>query len=167
MNWDAVGSIAELIGAVAVVGSLIYLAVQIKSGTKTLRTSTRDLTFQHLMEWNHSLLQDPDLAYIFQKGCGNFESLNDNDKARFIHAAFGFYKVFESPYLHYLDGSIGEEAWAYNQNLLYAYASEPGLRLYFSERKEMFDPRFVELIDTAPSVDMVSGRRFASLGNND
>jgi hypothetical protein len=28
MNWDAIGAIGEVIGAVAVVASLVYLAVQ-------------------------------------------------------------------------------------------------------------------------------------------
>ena len=31
MNWDAVGAIAELLGAIGVIGSLIYLATQVRS----------------------------------------------------------------------------------------------------------------------------------------
>ncbi len=30
MNWDAVGAIAELLGAVGVIGSLVYLATQVR-----------------------------------------------------------------------------------------------------------------------------------------
>ena len=30
MNWDAIGAIGEIIGAIAVVLSLIYLSVQVK-----------------------------------------------------------------------------------------------------------------------------------------
>jgi hypothetical protein len=30
MNWDAIGAIAELFGALAVLTTLIYLAVQVK-----------------------------------------------------------------------------------------------------------------------------------------
>ncbi len=32
MNWDAIGAIAELLGAVGVIASLIYLATQIRLG---------------------------------------------------------------------------------------------------------------------------------------
>ena len=48
MSWDAVGAIAEAIGALAVVVSIVYLAVQIKSGTKALRTTLRDSAFHDL-----------------------------------------------------------------------------------------------------------------------
>ena len=34
MDWDAIGAIGETIGAVAVVISLLYLGVQIRSQTK-------------------------------------------------------------------------------------------------------------------------------------
>ena len=37
MDWDAIGALAELLGAVAVVVSLGYLAVQIRSNTRQLR----------------------------------------------------------------------------------------------------------------------------------
>ena len=30
MNWDAIGAIGELVGAAAVVGTLFYLAIQIR-----------------------------------------------------------------------------------------------------------------------------------------
>ena len=32
MNWDAIGAVGEVIGAMAVVISIIYLAVQIRHG---------------------------------------------------------------------------------------------------------------------------------------
>jgi hypothetical protein len=34
MNWDAIGAVGEIVGAVAVVLSLVYLAVQIRTSSK-------------------------------------------------------------------------------------------------------------------------------------
>ncbi len=34
MNWDAIGAIAELLGAIGVIGSLVYLATQLKASTQ-------------------------------------------------------------------------------------------------------------------------------------
>ena len=45
MNWEAVGAISELVGAIAVLLSLLYLASQIRQGTAT----TRVQTVQHLL----------------------------------------------------------------------------------------------------------------------
>ena len=32
MNWDAIGAIAELLGAIGVIASLLYLARQMRNG---------------------------------------------------------------------------------------------------------------------------------------
>jgi len=37
MNWDALGSLSELVGAVAVVLTLLYLTTQIRQGTNQMR----------------------------------------------------------------------------------------------------------------------------------
>ena len=44
MNWDAVAALAELLAALAVVASLVYLAVQVRQNTRQAR-----LAAQHSM----------------------------------------------------------------------------------------------------------------------
>ena len=39
MNWDAIGAIGEILGAVAVVISIGYLSVQIRSNTRAMKAS--------------------------------------------------------------------------------------------------------------------------------
>jgi hypothetical protein len=41
MNWQAIGAIGEIGGAVAVLVSLIYLATQIRQNTKMMRSSAK------------------------------------------------------------------------------------------------------------------------------
>jgi hypothetical protein len=41
MNWDAIGAIGELVGASAVVVTLVYLAVQVKHGRTLLDENRR------------------------------------------------------------------------------------------------------------------------------
>lgn len=40
MNWDAIGAIGEIVGAMAVLVTLIYLAVQIRQSSDTQRAQT-------------------------------------------------------------------------------------------------------------------------------
>ena len=66
MNWEAIGAVGETVGAIAVIISLVYLALQVRSGTRALKTENRDSSFQSLMEFNYILVGDSDLAYLFQ-----------------------------------------------------------------------------------------------------
>jgi len=43
MNWDAIGAIAELLGAIGVIASLVYLATQIRHGREQMSQNTRAL----------------------------------------------------------------------------------------------------------------------------
>ena len=68
MNWDAIGAIAELLGAAGVVASLIYLGVQIRQNTRTERARAflsggDKLRFDHLMLGYFNALE----ATIFSK----------------------------------------------------------------------------------------------------
>ena len=43
MNWDAIGAIAELLGAVGVIASLVYLAGQIRHSREQMSENTKNV----------------------------------------------------------------------------------------------------------------------------
>ena len=149
MSWEAVAAIGEIIGALAVVFSLVYLSLQIRSGTKALRTTLRDSAFRYLNEWNYALSTDEELPWIFKRGLTNPADLNDKEVTRFHHMLYSFFKVFENTYLHYLDGSIAKEAWENNKEILFLYSMQKGAKEYWQNRQAIFDPRFRELVETS------------------
>jgi hypothetical protein len=57
MNWEAIAAVSELVAAIAVVISLINIAVQVRSGASAFRTSIRDTSFHALMEFNYALTE--------------------------------------------------------------------------------------------------------------
>jgi len=157
MNWEAVGAIAELVGAAAVVISLIYLAFQVRTGSRALQTTMRDSSFHALTEYNLYLISDPDLPWEFQQGCRDPSGLNEKQKARFVHSAYAFFKLFENLYLHYLDGSLRAEAWEYNSKVLIAYAAQPGAQSYVRARLPIFEPRFREFLEALGPAEITPG----------
>jgi hypothetical protein len=150
MNWTSITAISEVIGTLAVVVSVMYLAIQVRSGANALKTTMRDNAFQMLQEWNYIVASDPDLPSIIARGSRNFESLDVKDRARFIHMMFSMYKAFERLYLHYLEGSIDEGIWLQNKYFLASYLHQPGSRHYWEDRKGAFDTRFREVAETMP-----------------
>lgn len=163
MNWDAIAAISDLIAAVAVVISLIYLAVQVRSGSKSFKTGLRDSTYISLMEFNHVLLADKDLCWIFQQGARDLESLEERDRPRANHIFYSFFKLFENIYLHTLEGSVEQEIWIRNRQILYSYASQPGARHYLDSRMPIFDPRFQEVLMQIETPEIEPGYKVSKL----
>ncbi|MFT4799432.1 MAG: hypothetical protein ACJAYE_003628 [Candidatus Azotimanducaceae bacterium] len=65
MNWDAVGAVAELVGAAGVIVTLIYLATQVRQNTKSISTSSFQATTDALNQVNALIADNSDLAEIF------------------------------------------------------------------------------------------------------
>lgn len=67
MNWEALGAIAELLGAMAVVGTLAYLARQIGTAKAEIATQTSlDLSFR-VSELSKLTINNTALATAFSK----------------------------------------------------------------------------------------------------
>jgi hypothetical protein len=78
MNWDALGAIGEIIGAVAVLATLYYLAAQIKMQNRELEKSNKNVTAQLSIDVNNmlinnfdALMRDKEFVQIYQKGMAN------------------------------------------------------------------------------------------------
>jgi hypothetical protein len=47
MNWEAIGAAAELLGAIGVIATLAYLAVQIRHSSDQLKKNTQSNVSTH------------------------------------------------------------------------------------------------------------------------
>ena len=90
MNWDAVGAIAESIGALAVVLSLIYVAIQIRQNTQQFSRSVEAnqlAAFERNVETGNRirelLILHPSLAELLLRGFRSYLDLERPDKFRF------------------------------------------------------------------------------------
>ena len=146
MGWDSVSAISEVIAAIAVVISLIYIAAQVRSGAESFKTTLRDSSFTSLMEYNYAILADEDLAWVFQKGMRDLNTLSEAQQARAVHVFYAFFKLWENIYLHYLAGSIDDSVWKNNSQVLFTYGALPGAQQYLQGRMPIFEPRFQELL---------------------
>jgi hypothetical protein len=74
MNWEAIGAVAELLAAIGVIVSLVYLASQIRHSREQMRQNTRAVEAQvSWAHWDsiykvyHARALDPDLIALLQK----------------------------------------------------------------------------------------------------
>jgi hypothetical protein len=79
-----VGSVGELIAAIATIATLIYLAAQIRQNTSTVATSTYNSVFDGFNQMNLPVASDPELARILHAGQYDPTSLDENEQIRFF-----------------------------------------------------------------------------------
>jgi len=67
MNWEAIGAVGEVLGALAVIGTLLYLIVQIKHARKELQYSILQASESADREMQLEMIRNPVLARASDK----------------------------------------------------------------------------------------------------
>lgn len=89
MNWEAIGAIGEVAGAITVVATLFYLSLQIRQNSSSLdraneyaqATSIHNSNVQFAQLFT-PIMQDPELASIYSRGIGG-KSLDEIEAIRY------------------------------------------------------------------------------------
>ena len=92
------GNIGEFVGAIAIVATLVYLAMQVRQNTDMMSVGNA----QHFVDFNISLVgpivTNRELADLWIKGDSDFETLDPIDKQRIVmfewQAIAGWYNFF-------------------------------------------------------------------------
>ncbi|MEY2520874.1 MAG: hypothetical protein QOF24_2633 [Verrucomicrobiota bacterium] len=146
MNWDAISAVSQLIGSIAVVVSVLYLAVQLRSSTRVARVAAQDAAAAALRDVTKPFMENAELNRVWRIGLEDFKTLSADDQARFFHAAHQFLKALETIHFHYVYGLLDAQLWEGWRELLRHYVATPGLEYYFNLRGAVFSARFRKFI---------------------
>ena len=87
MNWDAISAIAETVGTLAVLITLVYLAVQLRIANKQGEIESLRHNWDGLNRVCELLAESPEKASIVLRGRESLQSLTDGERMvfEFIH----------------------------------------------------------------------------------
>ena len=126
MNWEAIGAVGEIVGATAVVVTLIYVAVQVRHATR----ETQAVSVQTAYSLDHEFLltigADPITAQLWATYLSAPETLADDQLIQGAYLMTSLVRRLENIYLQKTLGSLSEEGWKSRQALFIGIARSPG-----------------------------------------
>jgi len=148
MDWAAIGAIGEILGALAVMATLGYLAVQIRQNTRTTRYQTTQNLIAANSHANFMISENGELASILQRGCEDRDSLPSLDQIRFNAWYFAYYNHFDNAFHQYRMGQLEESIWQKMEYEMPLFISSlPGARAWWEEDKARMSQDFREWLD--------------------
>jgi hypothetical protein len=87
MNWEAIGAIGEILGALSVLITLVYLATQVNEAKRSTRAQIENAV---LTSWSEKVAvvgQSKEKANLFLRGLNDYELLEPEERLIF-HTAF-------------------------------------------------------------------------------
>ena len=148
MNWDALGAIGETIGAIAVLITLGYLALQIRQNTAALRSAATQGAHDQVGQIYRDLCTDSELAMIFVRGCENPDELSDTDTAKFYAFLMQIFFYIQNWHSQTNEGLMDEDllsSWLY---IAADMSKTPGFRRVWEDRKHLYSPALRTYLET-------------------
>jgi hypothetical protein len=146
MNWDAIGAVGEIVGAIAVVVTLIYVSKEIRQGARSVAIGAlRDTTAQW-NQWSEMLAGSPDLAAIVTKGNSAYESLTDAESLRYGAYIQSFFDNVESYRVLVRDHKIDKDLDVL-ESIVARRIVIPGFAAWWSENMDDYSDDFVQWIE--------------------
>jgi len=144
VNWEAISTISEVIGAIAVVVSLIYLAVQVKQNTKLMRATAKQSLTEASQGMIYKMSEHPDLWVKLMSGTDPSSPEEDAQMSLLMRA---MYRGFESQCYQHEAGLIEEPEWQALSNSIIQLTAMPGINRYWQQLKPHMSERLQRIID--------------------
>jgi hypothetical protein len=90
------GNYGEFVGAIAVVITLAYLAIQIRQNTSVTRAASHHAIVEALNRGNLAQAEDGELAQIWVSGTEDRGGLSEVERQRFDMLLLSYFHVFDS-----------------------------------------------------------------------
>lgn len=147
MNWDAIGAIGEIIGAAAVVASLVYLATQIRQATKMSRATTRNAIAESAQRLAQDLTENQGMAEIIVKHVSEIP-LDPVETLRLQGRCHRDMRHYENIYYQARAGLLSDDEWFGFRKYLMALFEVDAYREYWKHEGELYSEVFRDEIDS-------------------
>jgi hypothetical protein len=138
MNLNDLANLGQVVGALAVVISLFYVARQIRQNTNAVRSVTSQSVHEHFASWYHLLASDAALAQLVIDALKDYTTLAEKDKARFVAIFMAFLSYSQNAFLKWRQGLLEPSLWLGWELLIMNLAGAPSGRAFWKERAYLF-----------------------------
>lgn len=157
MNWDAVGAVADVVGATGVIVTLAYLAIQIRQNTHAIRGATLNAITQHMQYENR---WSAEIGPSFRKALHRPEEMDEEDAwqvGEWLTAAF---VARQNEYSQFRQGLLSERDWRNSKKIIGIMLGSDWTRGWWvTYGREPFSDEFVDAVN-----DIIAAGAFDSSG---
>jgi hypothetical protein len=147
MNWDAISAIAEVLGAVVVVASLIYVGRQVGQNTAMMRVTAASETLERDYDLVLPLIESQEFTEIWLKGDNRLNDLSETDRQRLLFFERRAISLWHHNFQLRMQGLYPDANW-HNQNwMIQTIGHRQAIREAWSVFKNSHETSFQEYVD--------------------
>lgn len=139
--------IAQVIGALAVVISLVYVAIQVRHSASEVRAASGNAANLAMQNWYLEMGSNPQCSSLILKALTSQEPLPRDEEYQFmmmLHAAF---LALQNSYFLALEGTIDAELREALTAVIMAVKDLPGFPRFWQQRQPYYLPGFTNYVE--------------------
>ena len=147
MNWEAIGAIGEMIGAVAVLGTLAYVAMQIRQGAQATRTASELQVTDMVARWNSGAAKDREWQRTWDTLLDGGE-VSDEDKVYFIWKFAEYCAIAQGVFDQHEARMVSERCWLNIERAIIGLLQIDYINRWWTFRDGNYSSAFYDHIDS-------------------
>ena len=170
MNWDAIGAVGEIIGAIAVIATLLYLARQIQDSARAARSASVTDATNAIQALYQDLGTNSQVSDHFMKGLTDYSSMSESEQYQWLMLMHSWFIAFQRSFFLSQEGTLDTGLRDSIGTSIIAVNHMPGIQRYWEQRRSFFQAEFVEwveeLLPRQPTTDMHPYHRSSDVSGN-
>ncbi len=150
-------NLGEAVGGFAVVITLLYLAYELRTNTKTMRAVAASQSQESLAEFNSLMATSPDLVgpWASANEAGTLQSLPTDQQVQVTLMLRSIMQRFESIYFQYEAKILDERNWQVRKHWLAGWLSNPVVAEWWRTEREssFFTDDFIQQVESVSVED--------------
>jgi len=148
MSWDAIAAIAQVLAALGVIASLLYLATQVRQNNRASAVAAKLTSTQLLSDFVDSLISDPALMDVWLKGRRSLDELDEPDRLRFMNMCLKAFWFFSAAHFQLRVGTLQDDDWTEFYAVIRFWLEGEGVREWWRKTgRTRFGVNFVRFVD--------------------
>jgi hypothetical protein len=143
-NW---ASLAEIVGALAVVISLVYVGIQVNDGAVAARSAAANDANVALQQWYMQVGDGTETSSVVFRGLKSEQALPDEEEFQYLMMTHGFFLAVQNTYLLAEVGTIDVELRDSLFNAINGIRLLPGMKRYWRQRRNYLHAGFAEWVE--------------------
>jgi len=140
-------SVAEIVGAAAVIISLVYVGTQVNDNTSAIRSSAANDASVAMQSWYLEMGTNREASDLWFNAMTSPEPLPTHDEFQFMMMMHAVLLGMQNSYLLSQEGTIDTEFREGITTAIVAVKDLPGMMRYWRQRRDFFHSGFAEYID--------------------
>ena len=153
MSLEQLANIGEFVSGIAVLVSLIYLAIQIRQNTKSVRAQSELEMNQRFADWHGRANDNPDLSRIWDAAADNHEDMSEEDVRKYRWFIAELFLIYEGCFQLYQKRDISNSSWNSKMDALKVLLGHPLILEWWESRMTPMSDEFRDHLDHLRTTD--------------